>query len=316
MARKNESFTQKVKNEIINVKDTNLCCQRAELAAIIHLRGFITMQGKMPVLHIMIDSNAVARYVFKLIKELVMTSPEVLHQKNREQPHSRFIVKVSDEAAVKKILGYLGVKEKDVFMGIPQVNEELLKDHCCQRSYLRGAFLAGGSLNSPDAEYHLEIYSEYEVYAHSLAEMLKEFGLQVKFRQRSNGYYVYTKNAESVIEFLRIIKAHPSVLYMEDKRVMKSLKNHTNRLVNCETANIDKISEAAHRQLQSIETIERTVGLSHLSPSLRVAAEARRNYPEVSLSELAQLIEPPVSKSGMSYRMRRINKIAEDLEKH
>ncbi|MFY9115266.1 MAG: DNA-binding protein WhiA [Dethiobacteria bacterium] len=315
MARKATTFSQKVKNELTRSIPPNLCCRRAELGAIIHLRGYITLNGRKPVLNIRLDSNALTRYVFKAIKETVLVTPGVVRCERRKCADSYFIIRIFDEAVLEKLFSYPGAKKRGSWLGMPHVNPELVKNNCCRGSYLRGAFMAGGSINSPQADYHLEIFSEYEIYAREMLRLMQEFGVTASLRDREKGYYVYLKNAESILDFLRIIKAYSTLMQMEGQRVFKSLRNQTNRLVNCETANLDKTVTASCKQIRAIETIARTVGLDRLSPGLKAAAFLRIEYPEASLKELGGMMSPPLSKSGMSYRLNRINRIAENVSK-
>ncbi len=314
MSSKNSSYAKKVKNELVQMENEKLCCRWAELAAIIHLRGYIILQRKVPVLTIITDNNSVARYVFKLLKELLETYPKILHRQSENVLHDYFIIKIEEEVVLKEIFQQLEIKKKHNWINMPGVSEKLVKNNCCRRSYIRGSFLAGGSINSPESAYHLEIFVEYETYAQFIIDLLQGFGIKASLRKRENGYYVYLKNAEAIMEFLRVIKAYPALLYMEEKRVIKSLKNYTNRSVNCDTANLDKISKAAHQQLNSIETIEQLSGLNKLPLTLQTAAKTRRKYPEASLKELAELNRPPLSKSGMNYRLKRLNQIAFQLK--
>lgn len=315
MSRRNTSFSKQVKNELARVKTENLCCCRAELAAIIHLRGYITIKGKKFSLSIIVNDSSLARYVFSLIKEVVMAAPEILYRENNKHTGSHFIIRITDEAALRKILNYLGAEKKEKWPGMPRVNPVLIKNECCRRCYLRGGFLAGGSINSPNADYNLEINYEHEVYARAYTELLRGFGVTAAVRKRGKGYYVYLKNAEAIMDFLRIIKAYSTVLHMEEQRVLKSIRNQTNRLVNCETANLDKLIKASQRQMRSIDIIDRNLGLNNISSSLAAAAKARRENPEASLQELGEMLNPPVSKPGMSYRMKRLNQIADLIQK-
>ncbi len=314
MAGKEASFTRKLKGELAGDNTAALCCKRSELAAIIQLRGFINLQEQTLSFIIIIDSNTAVRYLFNLFKEVVMTVPEEIYKEKKPPAVNRYHLVIRDQAAINTILGYLGDgNDADRVKGelpVPGVNYSLLKSECCCRNYLRGAFLAAGSINAPHSGYHLEICAEYEVYGKAILEKMQQFNLKASMRNRRNGYYVYMKQADSIMDFLRIIRAHRALLEMESRRIFKSIRGDTNRKVNFETANLEKASKAAQHQLSLIDAIDGTIGIDSLTVPLREAAQLRRLHPEASFHELGELLEPPVSKSGMGHRFRRIEQIA------
>ena len=312
MARK-KSFSRKVKDEIFQVKPNNLCCYRAELAAIIHLRGYITVSDGKKILSIMTDSSSSARYYFKLFKELLTINTMILYRKTNKVSGYNFLVRVSDQAAVKKVFEYLGVDKAEGWFISPKVNPGLIKNDCCRKSYLRGAFIAGGSVNDPKFDYHLEIFSEHEVYAETFIELMGLYGINASLRFRKKGYYVYLKSFDAIMDFLKVIRAYTVLFRMEETRIMKSKKNEANRMLNCDMANVGKTIDAAKKQMESIRTIQAHIGLDKLSPSLEMAAKARLYNKEMPLKDLGETMDPPVSKSGMSYRMKALNRIANKL---
>ncbi|NLZ28633.1 MAG: DNA-binding protein WhiA [Firmicutes bacterium] len=313
MAGKITTFSQKVKNELCRTRPLFPCCIRAELGAIIHLRGYITLNERKPMLNIRLDSNALTRYVFKTIKETVHTAPGVMHYEREKCAGSYFVIRILDEDVLERLFSSLGIKKQGRWPGMPCVDPQMTRNGCCRGSYLRGAFMAGGSINSPRAAYHLEIFSEYEIYARGMLELMQKFKITASLRRREKGYYVYLKNAESILDFLRIIRAYSPLMQMEEQRVFKSLRNHTNRLVNCETANLSKVVKASCKQIEAIGAIARSTGLDRLPPGLREAAILRIEHPEASLKELGEMMNPPLSKSGMSYRLKRLNRMADHI---
>lgn len=310
-----KSFSRKVKDDIFQVKPYNLCCYRAELAAIIHLRGYINVSDGKKILSIRTDNSSAARYYFKLIKELLTINALILYQKTNKVSGYSFLVQVSDQAAVKKIFEYLGADKSEGWFISPKFNPGLIKNDCCRRSYLRGAFIAGGSVNDPKYDYHLEILSEHEVYAQALIELMDVYGINGSIRLRKKGSYVYLKSFDAIIDFLKVIRAYNVIFRMEDARIMKSKKNEANRMLNCDMANVGKTIDAAKKQIDSIKTIQAQMGLDKLSPSLEMAAKARLYNKEMSLKDLGETMEPPVSKSGMSYRMKALIRIANKLSR-
>lgn len=214
---------------------------------------------------------------------------------------------------VQEILGDLAIL--DGFQIKERVPLDLLTDDLMIRSYLRGAFLAGGSVNNPEtSRYHLEIYSLYEEHNEMIAEMINRYDLNARTTNRRSGYIVYLKEAEKIANFLQLIGATTSMLEFENIRIVRDMRNSVNRLVNCENANMDKVANAANRQVENIMLIEATVGLSSLPEKLRAIAETRLAHQEVSLKELGTLVPGgPISKSGVNHRLRKLNAYADEL---
>lgn len=196
-----------------------------------------------------------------------------------------------------------------------RISAELVQKKCCKRSYLRGAFLAGGSINNPEtSSYHLEIFSLYEEHNEALCNLMNEFQLNSKTLERKKGYINYLKEAEKITEFLNIIGAHNALLRFEDVRIVRDMRNSVNRLVNCETANLNKTIGAAIRQVENIRYIDETAGLDILPEKLREIARLRVEYQDVTLKELGEMVSGgQISKSGINHRLRKIDQIADKL---
>ena len=188
---------------------------------------------------------------------------------------------------------------------------------CCKRSYLRGAFLAGGSVNNPEtSSYHLEIFSLYKEHSEALCELMNSFDLNAKTLERKKGYMTYLKEAEKITDFLIIIGANNAMLKFEDIRILRDMRNSVNRLVNCETANLNKTIGASVRQVENIKYIQGTVGLDVLPEKLREIAELRVAHKDVTLKEFGEMVSSgPISKSGINHRLRKIDEIAEKIRK-
>ena len=188
---------------------------------------------------------------------------------------------------------------------------------CCKRSYLRGAFLAGGSVNNPEtSSYHLEIFSLYKEHSEALCELMNSFDLNAKTLERKKGYMTYLKEAEKITDFLIIIGANNAMLKFEDIRILRDMRNSVNRLVNCETANLNKTIGASVRQVENIKYIQGTVGLDVLPEKLREIAELRVAHKDVTLKELGEMVSSgPISKSGINHRLRKVDAIAEKIRK-
>ncbi len=223
---------------------------------------------------------------------------------------------ISEEEGVKSLLKEVGIIKEtiNVFSLDYNIPKNIIECDECRRAYIRGAFLGGGSISNPEKTYHLEFVTHNEDYAKDLSNLINSYNLNSKVIKRKNSYIIYLKEGEQIVDLLNIIGAHASLLELENVRIMKEMRNNVNRLVNCETANLSKTVNAAVRQVESIKFIEREIGLGRLPKNLRDVAELRIKYPDESLRELGKMLNPPVGKSGVNHRLRRIEKIADELK--
>ncbi|PLR99132.1 DNA-binding protein WhiA [Bacillus sp. T33-2] len=306
------SFASETKKELTNL-DIRDCCGRAELSALIRMNGSLSFSNRKPIVDIQTENAAIARRIYTLIKKNFQVQVELLvRKKMRLKKNNVYIVRLKESA--KEILEDLKILAEG-FSYIHHISDDLVKKKCCKRSYLRGAFLAGGSVNNPEtSSYHLEIFSLYQEHNESLCELMNKFGLNSKTLERKKGFITYLKEAEKITEFLNIIGAHNALLRFEDIRIVRDMRNSVNRLVNCETANLNKTIGAALRQVENIRFIRDTVGLHILPDKLREIAELRVAYQDVTLKELGEMVSGGnISKSGINHRLRKIDEIAEKL---
>ncbi|MDO9534235.1 MAG: DNA-binding protein WhiA [Bacillota bacterium] len=319
------SFAHQIKNELVRQLLSKRCCAAAELRAFLQISGKLSLSSKMTKIILQTQSASVARRVFSLFKLCFRISPEILSCRRKQfQKNGTFILQVIGKNEVFKILQELGFMkihpQNDKPVLVPHFNQQSviheLKDKCCRRAFLRGAFLAGGSLSDPKTGYHLEIVAPSEPYAKAIKNVMASFRLKARYFQRKNDYVIYLKGGEGIGEFLRIIAAHNALLTFENIRVVKGVRNKINRLVNCETANLTKTVFASHEQIRNIKLIEEKIGLKKLPPSLLQAAQLRLSFPEATMQELGDLAEPPLSKSSINHRLRRINALAEKIEEN
>ncbi|KRM03745.1 DNA-binding protein WhiA [Limosilactobacillus gastricus] len=305
------SYASEVKKELtgIEVRDQNA---RAELMALIRMNGTLGIANHEMTLNIQTESPAIARRIYSLIRQLYQVECDIsVRRKMKLKKNNTYVVRLNYHA--QDILGDLGILED--FQIKERVPVELLADDLMIRSYLRGAFLAGGSVNNPEtSRYHLEIYSLYEEHNEMIAEMINQYGLNARMTNRRSGYIVYLKEAEKIADFLQLIGATTSMLKFENIRIVRDMRNSVNRLVNCENANLDKIANASNKQIENIKYIDARVGLGNLPEKLRAIAETRLQHQEVSLKELGELVPGgPISKSGVNHRLRKINDYADQL---
>jgi len=308
------SFSAATKNELARVFSRRSCCRLAELAALIRMDGSIQISGgRLVSLNILTGNAAVARKIFSMLKSIFNLQAEVLVQrKNRLRKNNVYLIRVPPQPGVDVILNRLGIVDNKGRLK-DDILKDLLKKDCCRRAYLRGVFLGGGSVNSPEGTYHLEVITGNERHARYIVRLMKKFHLPAKISERKNWYVIYLKGSEHIVSFLNIIGAHSALLNFENTRIYKDMRNQVNRLVNCETANLNKTVNASIRQLENIKLVGDTVGFDHIPPSLREVAELRVKYPDASLKELGDFMQPRLGKSGINHRLRKIEEIAEKI---
>ncbi|MDU5334779.1 DNA-binding protein WhiA [Enterococcus sp.] len=305
------SFAAEVKKELTGLAVQKNLAQ-AELAALIRMNGSLSLNNHQFVLNVQTENAAIARRIFTLLKEHYGVRSELLvRRKMKLKKNNVYIVRLKQET--QKILLDLDIMDGVMFQS--HIADEIKQSEKKTRAYLRGAFLASGSVNNPEtSRYHLEISSIYEEHNQDICDLLNQFDLNARTLERRNGYITYLKGAEKIADFLTLIGATNSMLKFEDVRIVRDMRNSVNRLVNCETANMNKTIDAASKQIENIHFIESTVGLQSLPEKLQEIAELRIQNPEISLKELGEMIPSgAISKSGINHRIRKINDFAENL---
>ncbi|MGL5617341.1 MAG: DNA-binding protein WhiA [Sarcina sp.] len=310
------SFSSKVKGEICRYLEMSREEAIAELSAIMKVSGTIAFSGRELKFRITTENPASARLAFTLLKEYLNVHSKLMVKKsNSLKKNNIYMVVIEEPMGVRELLNDTGILTEDEgFMALDySIGERFTNTEEKKRAYIRGAFIGGGSISNPEKNYHLEFVTHSEEYAMGLRDVINSYGLNSKVIQRKNSYIVYIKEGEQIVDLLNILGAHTCLLELENIRIMKEMRNNVNRLVNCETANLSKTVNAAVRQVESIKLIERTIGLARLPLNLREVADLRLSYPEESLKELGEMLNPPVGKSGINHRLRKIEKIAEEL---
>lgn len=307
----NMSFASDVKKELTTL-EVHKEHAKAELAALIRMNGSVTLANRQFVLNVQTENAAIARRIYTLLKDHYEVNSELLvRRKMKLKKNNVYIVRLKQ--GTKEILNDLEIMDGVMFN--TRVSKSIMGNEQKMRSYLRGAFLAGGSVNNPEtSRYHLEIYSMYEEQCQDLCDMLKFYGLNGRVVERRTGFITYLKGAEEIADFLVLVGATNAMLKFEDVRIVRDLRNSVNRLMNCENANMNKTADAAKRQIENIKLIKNTVGLDQLPEKLREVAEVRLENPEISLKELGEMIPSgPITKSGINHRIRKINEFASTL---
>ena len=298
------SFTSMAKDEISRL-DLNAAEDISELSAIIQNGNIIDNY-----ITITTENSNVAKRIYNLLKKVFNINAKISIKKGYNyNKKTLYTLKIND----LKILKTLGITNN-----IPE--QFIYSDSDLIRAYLKGLFLVCGSINDPKtARYHLEFNLNDEEYAKFISNLLNNYSLNSKVLKRENRYMVYIKEAEKISEFLMLIGASKAVLYYEDIRIYRDHKNMTNRLNNCEQANVEKSMETANKQIKDIELIISLASLDTLNEKEKQAAIYRQKYPEASLLELSEIISietgQKISKSGLYHRFRKITETAQKLKK-
>ncbi|MCH4888971.1 DNA-binding protein WhiA [Acidaminobacter sp. JC074] len=308
------SFSSKAKNELARRTSDSKCCQMAELSALVRVSGTIQLRGlgKTDLL-ITTENPAIGRMIFVLFKRSMRIHTDLEVVKNNVlRKNNSYQIKITDATDILKRLEIMVEKDDSIVInnGLPK---KLIEDECCRRAYIRGVFLGGGSLSDPEKSYHLELITHREDYANELKDLINSYNLHARVIARKKNFIVYLKEGDQIVDLLNIIGAHTALMSFENVRIVKSMRNNINRLVNCETANLNKMVNAAVKQKKHIEIIEQYAGLDSLPDGLKEIAMIRLNNTDLSLKELGEMLSPPIGKSGVNHRMKKIEKIALDI---
>lgn len=312
------SFASETKNELAHIVPEKKCCMLAEIAGFMRTAGSVQLAGGGKFKIVMTTSNpAVARHYKTMIKNYFSIDTAVgMGQDNSLKRGNAYILYIGPENRSEEILreaGILMVKE-----GLNAISDGiydgLIRTKCCRKAYLRGAFLGTGKVNNPEKEYHFEISAEREVLAKDIRKLLNSFvDINAKITKRKKGYGVYLKAGEQVRDAIGIMGASNQFFKFDEIMMMKGLKSQTYRLNNFDNANIDKSIKAAEKQIKCINTIIEKKGLDFLSAKLKETARIRLENPDAGIEELGKMMSPPLSKSGVNNRLRRIEEIAGEL---
>ena len=279
------SFSKKVKEELFKVIPKSRHCMVAELAGIITLHGIDSLEH---------DSNDVLnRKVFTLLNKTLNIGKDVTTINGDVLFETRKMLKLSEDDT--------------------SVDEIVLQQPCCKRAFIRGAFLAAGSITDPNKGYHFEIVCIDDKQADLLIKAMGAFEVEAKQVERNGKIVVYLKEGAQIVEALRIMEAAHSVMELENIRIVKEVRGTINRKVNCETANISKTVSAAVRQIEDIKLIDEKLGLDTLPVQLQEIAQIRLDYPDTPLGDLGQYLDPPIGKSGVNHRLKKLAAIAREF---
>lgn len=302
-----KGFSKQTRDELARVIPKSSCCRRAELAGLFHAAGSLRLMGGQGIaLMATFENAAVARKALRLMQDEFHVSPRIVaEQTERLGRHRRYTLNLEGKSVAEHVLVQLGLMTRDYALegGVSSI---IARAECCRAAFLRGAFLARGSIADPQKNsYHLEIITENEDFAEALCYLMNLCTFKAKVGQRKT-FVVYLKDINGIARFLTFISAHNALLQLEEIRVVKEMREDVNRQVNCDTANLQKTVSAAMHQIERISEIIQVKGLESLPESLREMAQLRLDHPEASLKELGEFAVPKMSKSAVNHRLRRL----------
>lgn len=289
------SFSGDVKDEIARQVPKEQHCLLAEIAAIICFAGRVCDEKDRESILVETENVSLAKKYLQLIKKAFDIQVDLNIRKRSAGKSNQYSILVSGQ-------------------DVRKFEKETLEKSCCRRAFIRGAFLAAGSMSNPGKSYHFEIVCRDGDQAEELRRIIETFEIRVKVITRKSKYIVYLKDSTEIVDILNVMEAHQSLMELENIRIVKDMRNCANRQYNCDSANINKMVQAAARQLEDIHYIEQHLGLEQLPPALREMAQVRLEHPDVSLQELGTYLNPPVGKSGVNHRLRKLGEIVQELK--
>ena len=308
------SFSSKLKEELSRQISPARHCQIAEMAAIISLCGKIMIsEDDRYSIKIHTENVAVARKYFTLLKKTFNISTDVSIRRNAYLNKNRtYTVTIREHEDAIRVLHAVKLLDENGEVGenLNVVQNVVIQQSCCRRAFIRGAFLSSGSISDPEKFYHFEIVCATEEKAEQLKNIIATFDLEAKIVKRKRYYVAYIKEGNQIVDILNVMEAPITLMELENIRILKDMRNSVNRQVNCETANINKTVSAAVKQIEDIEYIRDTIGLDNLPENLREIARERLERPESTLKELGEALDPPVGKSGVNHRLRKLCDLA------
>ncbi len=330
------SFSTKVKEEIGRHLSKSRHCQIAELLALVLATGEVSFQDKQLTLLLHPENELIRKKICLLMdilfdKQIVCKADEknILIDDRDMADHILQTLKLQDyvdfleedwlyeeELSVMEEDEVTYVSSHAISLQNCQFPKQVIQKECCKKAFLRGIFLATGSVSDPSKAYHFEIVVRNKDMATYIRDVIQSFSLDAKITKRKKYYIVYLKEGAMIVDMLKVMEASVNLMDMENVLILKEMRNDINRRVNCETANIKKTVNAARRQIHDIEYIMQTKGIQYLSPSLREIAQLRLEEPDANLNELGEMLNPPVSKSGVNHRLRKISEIANELREY
>lgn len=322
------SFSKDVKEELSHRLSNARHCLLAELAAILSFEGQLVCSKSGNYIRLQTENLMAARKYFTLMRKTFNINIDVSVKTNIASKNKRtYIIIVRRQDEIDRILQATKLSEsifisqakadkESHIMRLGLAKPEITQNSCCKRAFIRGAYLSSGSMSNPKKAYHLEFDVAQLDKALQLKELIQAFHIDAKIVKRKNNHVVYIKEGSQIVDLLNVMEAHVALMNLENVRILKEMRNQVNRQVNCEAANISKIVAAASKQMEDILYIKEHMGFGDLADGLKEIAQLRIDYPEASLKELGAMLSPPIGKSGVNHRLRKLSMIADQLREH
>ena len=306
------SFSSDVKNELAVVKPEKSCCGLSELCGLYATMGSLSLLGRGKVnVQLTSESLAVCRRAYTLLVQTLHVSPQIHYVSYARFGGTRKCVLTLGPIHSPTLLKALGMMDDNGSLRSTTPRMALTRQ-CCMRAFLRGVMLGGGTMSNPEQSYHLELPCRDSDIQAMMAKCMQRMGLPIKLAARRDHTYFYLKQSDQIVAFLTVVGAHTSVMQIEDLRVKKQVMETVNRAMNCDNANLQKQMDASRSQIETIQKLRDSGKLATLPPSLQAIAHARLAAPDASLQELGAMLDPPIGKSGVNHRMRRLLSFAEE----
>lgn len=298
------SFSLDVKKELSLLNCKHFYCKLVELEIICKFCCEIIREESFYFLKIKTENIYLAKRIIWLIKEIMDIKLQTNVKYNFSSKYERiYTINIYNKNDMSKFLNKINLENKEF-------SRELL---CCKKAYIRGYFISSGSITNPNKNYHIEFLSDDDILSKKLMDTINFFDIKSKFIKRRGKYIVYVKESDGIVNILNLMGAHLSLMELENIRILKDMRNGVNRKVNCETANLNKIVNASVQQINDINYIKNKKGLDYLNDKLKDVANKRLEYPDESLEQIGKMLNPPISKSGVNHRLKKINSIANEL---
>lgn len=305
------SFTSEIKEELCRVPPVCSHCDRVLLAALVRAEGSLLLSGAGHCrIEIATDSPSVARTIVRLTHGIYQLFTESTVRRSVLHKTPNYLIQVPDQEGLMRALHDMGIMNKTGL--VAGIDASLVEKRCCAAAYLRGIFMGSGFVSSPRGDFHFEMSIENEELAHAVSSLMNERGIPARVMQRRKSFVVYLKSGTAISEFLALVGAHQCALAMENERVIKSVRNDVNRRVNAEIANQQKATDASMQQIMHIHAVLEANSIDTLPPGLQEFIRLRVSHPDLTLKELGEMANPPLSKSAIYHRVRRIEQLAHE----
>lgn len=308
------SFSNDVKNEIARLElgEKDECL--SEITALFRVNGTLNYSAGNFSLRFLTENNPIARRIYSIFKKLYSYEAGIqISNNNQLRRKSNYRIIIDNPNIVENFLTDAGFEVSQFALYDENIKKELINTDAKRRAYIRGSFLGAGSVINPERHYHLEIVTSSDGYSKNIIKLLKSFNISSNKIERKNNSIIYLKDSEMISDFLSLVGAYQALLKLENIRALRDLKNNVNRVINCETANMDKTIDAGLKQVKVIKKIDEKIGIENLPENLKVVANLRLQHPAYSLKQIGESVNPPIGKSGVNHRLKKLLDIAKEL---